>query len=766
MNEVILWLLALPMAYAVAWVVKRSSDVKSPADLAYAFFLLVMMASMYAGAIIYLLNSTTFAVVEAVALNMSVMTVGILVVLKYWISEQTVRTDTATESSAGEISLEQSVTISNAYVIFFVVFLASMTATGLIYIIDSSSFGLEVALGAGTVIMTIGVLAILRYAMQHGKLIQEREGPLQLSRSSSGKLATIALVLINEFFMGWAFVLASEPSAIHAGLNFTNLLQGFNYVVSSYWFIFIMALEMGLTILMVRRNTPKSLIVLLALQASVMLFSPPAIRSQFWESISAYVGSGLMTVLFVFCYEYLYRNKMIGKQISQYFVRVIIIYALMMAGLFFWLVYSNYILFALSIVLEMGIYFNAVLSRSSFKESQLRSWTTDGRWVFTFLAATFVAEFFMGGLIDVVYYGKDFIASVPFVAISGSIALMISASLYDFLSTFAAITGSAWYLVMMGTEMGALVFFKIRQTRELETRIRLVLVIIAYAFYTVFLPYFFFSGLTLPRIPFIGWNMGIGTSGAIAPAFIGAIAGTYLISGTLSFLFGGRQVCSMFCSASLMYQGTFPDSLKVFNRSSTVGKKLLTSKMNNIYKIVSSSVIASLIIASLISYMNSIQLINITIYGGDVASFLYIFYFDFLWYIIFLAMPFIGVYGCVTTGMCHWGLFNRLVGRLGFFKLKVRDPNRCVSCETKDCAKACPVGITDLPSSFISKGEFKSHKCIGVGDCVSSCPYENEYFYDARNWFRKVLGMKSDVVNTSPPLLRDQMRANKKLEKL
>ena len=169
------------MAYAVAWVVKRSSDVKSPADLAYAFFLLVMMASMYAGAIIYLLNSTTFAVVEAVALNMSVMTVGILVVLKYWISEQTVRTDTATESSAGEISLEQSVTISNAYVIFFVVFLASMTATGLIYIIDSSSFGLEVALGAGTVIMTIGVLAILRYAMQHGKLIQEREGPLQLS---------------------------------------------------------------------------------------------------------------------------------------------------------------------------------------------------------------------------------------------------------------------------------------------------------------------------------------------------------------------------------------------------------------------------------------------------------------------------------------------------------------------------------------------------------------------------------------------------------
>ncbi|MCL5067512.1 MAG: 4Fe-4S dicluster domain-containing protein, partial [Thaumarchaeota archaeon] len=384
----------------------------------------------------------------------------------------------------------------------------------------------------------------------------------------------------------------------------------------------------------------------------------------------------------------------------------------------------------------------------------------------SFLLSTFIAEFFMGGLIDVVYYGSNFISSIPFVAITGSIGSRISALLYDFLSMFASVTGSAWYLVMMGAEMGALIVFKIFQTRELETRIRLVLVILAYAVYTVFFPYFLISDSALPRIPFVGWNMGIGTSGAFAPAFISAIAITYLISGVLAFLFGGRQVCSMFCSASLMYQGTFPDSLKIFNRTSKAGKKLLTSKMNNIYKVVTSSVIVSLIVASLTSYMNSIHMVNITIYGGDVATFLYIFYFDFLWYIIFLAMPFIGVYGCVTTGMCHWGLFNRLVGRLGFFKLKVRDPNRCVSCETKDCAKACPVGLTDLPSNFISKGEFKSHKCIGVGDCVSSCPYENEYFYDVRNWLGKSLGTRKDLKSKSMPVLRRQPRADKERTEL
>jgi polyferredoxin len=62
-----------------------------------------------------------------------------------------------------------------------------------------------------------------------------------------------------------------------------------------------------------------------------------------------------------------------------------------------------------------------------------------------------------------------------------------------------------------------------------------------------------------------------------------------------------------------------------------------------------------------------------------------------------------------------------------------------MKCETKDCAKVCPVGLTDLPGAFIDKGEFRSYKCIGVGDCVSACPYENVYFFDARNWVRTKL---------------------------
>ncbi|MCL5067714.1 MAG: 4Fe-4S dicluster domain-containing protein [Thaumarchaeota archaeon] len=752
------------MTYAIAWIVKRAREAKVAIDSAYALFLLVMMASMFVGALIYFSNETTAGFVEAVGLNMAVMTVGILAVLKYWIPDQSGDAGIKGEQISDQISLEQSVTISNAYVIYFVIFLASMTATGLIYIIDSSSTGIGLALAVGMVIMTAGVIAILRYSSQHSKMNQAELETTQLTESTTRQVTTIALVLLNEFLMGWVFLAASDSTYIQSELTLSNILLAFSQIVSSYWFIFIMVLEMCLTIFMFRRDMPKSLTVVLVLQAAVMLFSPPAVHTQFWIDSSAYISSGLMTVFFIYLYEHLYRNKTIGVSISQYFLRLSVVYALMMAGLFLWRIYNNSFVFALSIVIEMGLYFDAVLANRKFAESELRSWMSAPVWVFCFLVATFIAEFFMGGLIDIVYYGNSFLSEIPLAAVVGPLTSKISALLYNFLTIFASVTGSAWYLTMMGAEMGALVLFKIKHTRELETKIRLGLVVLTYFAYTVFLPYFFLSDSTRPRIPFIGWNMGIGTSGALAPAFVGAIAGTYLVSGALSFLFGGRQVCSLFCSASLMYQGTFPDSLKVFNRTSKIGRKLLTSKMNNIYRTVSVLVILSLIIASAISYLNSIGVINVTIYGTDVASLLYIFYFDFLWYVIFLAMPFIGVYGCATTGMCHWGIFNQLVGRLGIFRLKVRDPNQCVTCLTKDCAKACPVGLTDLPSSFISKGEFKSHKCIGVGDCVSSCPYNNEYFYDARNWFGKILRLDKNPSGTPLPVLSRQDRATVKVD--
>ena len=66
----------------------------------------------------------------------------------------------------------------------------------------------------------------------------------------------------------------------------------------------------------------------------------------------------------------------------------------------------------------------------------------------------------------------------------------------------------------------------------------------------------------------------------------------------------------------------------------------------------------------------------------------------------------------------------------------------CVSCKTVDCANACPVGLTDMRGEFIKKGEFKSIKCIGIGECVDACPYHNIFIYDVRHWLKEKLGRR------------------------
>ena len=547
----------------------------------------------------------------------------------------------------------------------------------------------------------------------------------------------IGLVLLNEFFMGWAFGLASSgPASFGSGTP----LAVFSTVVGSYWFLFTMSLEMALTTLFLRRELSRSYWYLVAMQSVVMFLSPTAIASGSWAAFGVFGGSVAMIVLYVFVFEFLARRTMVEGQVARYVLRLMLAYALMMAGLYVWELTSSEALFAVSIIVEMAIYLNLVVGGRG--DLSLKQWRSEPWWVLGVLSALFVGEFFMGTLLDAQVNGaQSLISAAGLVPVAGVSLTAAGAAVFDFLSFFGAGVASPWFLMMMGAEMGALVAFRVRQVRELETKVRLVLVMVAYAVYAVFLPSFFFPNPQ--NVPFVGWSMGVGTAGAVAPAILVALIGTYLISGGLSFLFGARQVCSMFCTAALMYQGTFYDSMKTFNRTSTVGRKLLTSRLSGLYRTTFTLVWLSVIAAVAVSWLDSTGALSISVYGADPVAFLYTFYFGFLWYVFFVTIPFVGTYACVSMGWCHWGTFNQLVGRLGFFKLKVRDPAICVTCETKDCAKACPVGLTDLPGSFMAKGEFKSMKCIGVGDCVSACPYSNEYFFDVRRWLRRGRGEMS-----------------------
>ena len=562
-------------------------------------------------------------------------------------------------------------------------------------------------------------------------LLKDKVGNIRLLLIAS----IIALVILSEVFMGWTFALLGGTVSISSGLQW--VYSALIHATSSFWFIFMMSAEMGITLFFIRGRLPKPLVWIMASQTIIMILSPTAIGNSLWTSISLVAGSAVMVFLFIYVFEFLYKNRTTSSGILNYLLFLMLAYALMMAGQFIWLLNGDATVFVLSIIVEMVVYFGIVLDERRLVSSKSASWQAKPYWVFGFLGLLFVAEFFMGGVLDIQVYGAGFFNMMMFASTAGSFVNALSAGFFNFIMFFTRITMSPWYLIMMGIEMGALVAFRIKYTRELETKVRLLLLILAYGVYSILLPIFVIPPNFLRQTPWLGWASGIGSSGAIASTVVMALLGTFLISGILSFLFGSRQLCSVTCMAPLMYQGTTIDAMNSFSGTSKLACRLHTNKISSAYKVVVSAVWISLLAAALLSYLASVGILGISVFGMDPAYFLYMFYFGFLWYVIWMMIPFVGTYGCASTGMCGWGAFNQLISRAGLFRLKVKDKALCSNCTTKDCSKVCPLGLTGQPAAFAAKGEFRNYKCIGDGNCVSACPHRNISFYDVRHWLRE-----------------------------
>ena len=497
--------------------------------------------------------------------------------------------------------------------------------------------------------------------------------------------------------------------------------------IGSPWFVYVMFIEMVYSLIisfkMLDKIRKQYFLIFILLMP---LF--PNLYIQFHTII--WMTSLIMIIATVMIFDTLYRNR--SKKGSEIFLSLEMmgIFTIMMGGEFYYFLTGSWNIYFLSMAIGMIWFLYRIFQEPTRKGNYLTSSSIS----LTLVVMTFIMEWFMGAVLEFNngQFGTGLAGFVNSLSLGWISSFNPISVLFDLVSVIVTVTASVWFLIMMGLEMGFLAFRKIIDSRVRENKVRLGLMISAYAIYSVYIPSFSPLSSRLEYIPYM-WSMGIGTNGPVTSSVLIALIGTYIISAILSFLFGSRQVCSVTCTAPLMYQGTFYDSLKKFNRTTKIGRKTLTSKIKGWFKFVVIFVNIIVLATAIISFLDYKGNLNWYIYGNDPSVVVYAFMFNFVWYLGFVMSPFMGTYACVNQGWCYWGTFNQAIGRLGFFRLKVRDTNACLNCKTVDCANACPVGITDMRGSFISKGEFKSFKCIGVGDCVEACPYDNIFFYDVRH---------------------------------
>jgi ferredoxin len=554
---------------------------------------------------------------------------------------------------------------------------------------------------------------------------------------SSPSRSSLALALVGMFIVdlavGWA--VGRVPMA---SLGIVGIFAGFGTAIASPGFLLLAAAEIVvLTVLQWKRLSP-ALRVPLIFQGALLALVPSAVPVAGWAAWAVFPFAFALVALFVYLLTFAYRNRQIDLLVANYVLALVGSAALLSAGLFFWTVYGSVALLAAGVGVQAGLFAYALISRPAPEGQPGLLWQFNAFWTFRLLLSIVVAELFLGAALDTRTWGGQFLGVVPFLPLTGNAFATVGDAMYNLLWFLAATSISAWFLILLGVCMGALVLPKFRTLQHREQKIRLGLMMGAYAVAGVYIPSMWTStpllhNAALANWPVLGWGMGLRTGGPFATGFFAGILVMYAIVGSLSVLFGRRAICSVMCGAAMMFQGTTISAMTTFNRTSRIGRMFLGSRFSTAFTVTSSLALASLVGISVLPYLHLLNASNQTL----ILPFL--FYFGTLWIVMFVSVPYVGNYNCSTTGFCHWGSLSMVFSRVGFMRVKAKDSKVCQACTTYDCAKACPVALVDMPLQLQATGEFRSGKCIGAGECIEACPYDNLYIHDVRHWVRQKL---------------------------
>jgi len=339
------------------------------------------------------------------------------------------------------------------------------------------------------------------------------------------------LMVISEIAMG-ALIYTLE----------TSIPANIDTSIGNIYFVSVMMVEMAFTLILSFKNIDKTLRNYLIGLLLLMPWFPqvfPLISLPIWLSAIIMIGNTILI------YDSLYKQRLRASQETFTTIELTSIFTLMMIGEFLFFLYDTLIVFDISMIIGMAWFVYRALAGPNPRKG---NYTRNPLLAFTIIFLTFIMEFFMGGVLDFVEgifspRISGFINSLtlPWQPLTNPINV-----LWDFIDLVGSVLGSMWFLIMMGIEMGFLAFKKMLEMRVKEVRVRMSLMILAYALYTIYIPMFSPLSDRLPYIPYM-WSMGIGTLGGFSNSVLLGLIGTYVVYAILSFLFGSRNLCSVSC---------------------------------------------------------------------------------------------------------------------------------------------------------------------------------------------------------------------------
>lgn len=264
-------------------------------------------------------------------------------------------------------STEARTVVAAAVVLFLFVMMAAMFVGVWIYFSWPGSRSLVLGLWIAAALMSASVFPVIGLILRESRDHLLRGGsyrPRPLPSTALLAISITALVLVSELLMGRSFALASGDAARTGGGALASVLSA---TVASPWFLFPMSFEMGFTLYWLRARLPSALLGTLATQSLMMFFAPPALAGELWLLVSGTLSSVVMSVLLAYLLYRSYRASSFGRAVRSYLVRFFLVTALMGLGLALWIAIGDLSMFAVAMVLEMVIFFTAVVVPESFQ---------------------------------------------------------------------------------------------------------------------------------------------------------------------------------------------------------------------------------------------------------------------------------------------------------------------------------------------------------------------------------------------------------------